>query len=146
MNAKFTSSRIMRSTLKGSSATCRSARPFESMHQLVRFVVHIRELECLMTLRLERSRKPLSEMLRKANAYIHMAMEGARSPDPAGFLVFERPAVQLVRDWFQHLSAGNAQTMPAIRWHLDLRSIVFCVRDYLSVLLNASYGAVAVAT
>ena len=51
-------------------------------------------------------------------------------------LVFECPAVQHVRDRYPHLFSGPAQTMQEFMWQVDMRSVVLCIRDCLSVLLD----------
>ena len=50
-------------------------------------------------------------------------------------LIFECPAVQHVM--YQHLFSGLAQTVQEVMWQMDMRSVVLCVKDCLSVLLAA---------
>ena len=44
---------------------------------------------------------------------------------------------------YQHLFSGATQTMQIFMWPADMRSIVLCVRECLSVLLDASIATTA---
>ena len=42
-----------------------------------------------------------------------------------------------------HLFSGPAQTMQEFMWQVDMRSVVLCIRDCLSVLLDVPVAGAA---